>query len=212
MTDSPLPTTVRVAEWPTPQGFADGMSGRGRLVVTAGIIGWNPATGLFETDVMLARHRDAELMGVTLRHFDMHLIRGAGAADRRKDRGGSHAYRAAVQCLREGRSVAMTADVPGGEARVSVFDRGFLYGDSVYETLRSYEGRCFRLDSHLSRLQRSADLLGMRMPVPLEQLSAEVDATVAAANAPECAVRIVITRGEGPMGIDPRSFQTSAAV
>lgn len=71
----------------------------------------------FETDVMLARHRDAELMGVTLRHFDMHLIRGAGAADRGKDRGGSHAYRAAVQCLREGRSVAMTADVPGGEAR-----------------------------------------------------------------------------------------------
>jgi 3-deoxy-D-manno-octulosonic-acid transferase len=71
----------------------------------------------FETDVMLARHRDAELMGVTLRHFGMHLIRGAGAASRNKDRGGSHAYMAAVQCLREGRSVAMTADVPGGDAR-----------------------------------------------------------------------------------------------
>ncbi len=71
----------------------------------------------FEADVMLARHRDAELMGVTLRHFGIHLIRGAGAASRGKDRGGSHAYRAAVQTLREGRSVAMTADVPGGEAR-----------------------------------------------------------------------------------------------
>ena len=47
----------------------------------------------------------------------MQLIRGAGAASRGKDRGGSHAYRAAVQCLREGRTVAMTADVPGGEAR-----------------------------------------------------------------------------------------------
>jgi 3-deoxy-D-manno-octulosonic-acid transferase len=71
----------------------------------------------FEADVMLARHRDAELMGATLREFDIRLIRGAGAASRGKDRGGSHAYMAAVQCLREGRSVAMTADVPGGEAR-----------------------------------------------------------------------------------------------
>jgi 3-deoxy-D-manno-octulosonic-acid transferase len=72
----------------------------------------------FETDVMLARHGDAEILGSTLRNFGMHLIRGAGSAGRRrKDRGGTHAYRAAVQTLREGRSLAMTADVPGGEAR-----------------------------------------------------------------------------------------------
>ena len=71
----------------------------------------------FEADVMLARHRDAELMGAVLRHFDIKLIRGAGAAARGKDRGGTHAYRAAVQTLREGRTVAMTADVPGGDAR-----------------------------------------------------------------------------------------------
>ena len=51
----------------------------------------------FEADVMLARHRDAELMGAVLRHFDMQLIRGAGAASRGKDRGGAHAYMAAVQ-------------------------------------------------------------------------------------------------------------------
>ncbi len=68
-------------------------------------------------DIMVARHADAELLGVALRHFDMQLIRGAGAAGRAKDRGGSHAYRAAVQALREGRTVAMTADVPGGKAR-----------------------------------------------------------------------------------------------
>ena len=71
----------------------------------------------FEADVMLARHSDAELMGAVLRHFDIKLIRGAGAGSRGKDRGGSHAYRAAVQTLREGRTIAMTADVPGGEAR-----------------------------------------------------------------------------------------------
>ena len=68
-------------------------------------------------DVMLARHGDAELMGAVLREFGMQLIRGAGAGGRRKDRGGVHAFRAAVQSLREGRSVGMTADVPGGEAR-----------------------------------------------------------------------------------------------
>ncbi len=68
-------------------------------------------------DVMLARHGDAEFLGVALEDFGMQLIRGAGAAGRKKDRGGSHAYRAAIQALREGRAVAMTADVPGGEAR-----------------------------------------------------------------------------------------------
>jgi 3-deoxy-D-manno-octulosonic-acid transferase len=72
----------------------------------------------YEVDIMLARHRDAELMGAVLRNFGMRLIRGAGAGGRRKDRGGVHAFRAAVQALREGRSVGMTADVPGsGEAR-----------------------------------------------------------------------------------------------
>jgi 3-deoxy-D-manno-octulosonic-acid transferase len=71
----------------------------------------------FEADIMLARHRDAEVLGAMLRQFDLRLIRGAGAGARTKDRGGAHAYRAAVQTLREGRSVAMTADVPGSEAR-----------------------------------------------------------------------------------------------
>jgi 3-deoxy-D-manno-octulosonic-acid transferase len=68
-------------------------------------------------DIMLARHRDAEVLGEALRHFDMQLIRGAGAASRAKDRGGAHAYLSAVQALRDGRTVAMTADVPGAQAR-----------------------------------------------------------------------------------------------
>ena len=71
----------------------------------------------YPIDIMLARHRDAGVLGEALKRFDMQLIRGAGAAGRGKDRGGSHAYMAAVQALREGRGVAMTADVPGGQAR-----------------------------------------------------------------------------------------------
>ncbi|HJZ33235.1 MAG TPA: glycosyltransferase N-terminal domain-containing protein [Hyphomicrobiaceae bacterium] len=68
-------------------------------------------------DIMLARHRDAEVLAETLRHFDMQLIRGAGAGSRTRDRGGAHAFLAAVQALRDGRTVAMTADVPGARAR-----------------------------------------------------------------------------------------------
>lgn len=69
------------------------------------------------TDIMLARHSDAEFLGEALKRFDMQLIRGAGAAGRNKDRGGSHAYRSAIQALRDGRAVGMTADVPGAQAR-----------------------------------------------------------------------------------------------
>jgi 3-deoxy-D-manno-octulosonic-acid transferase len=69
------------------------------------------------TDAMVARHADAEFLGVALRRFDMDLIRGAGAAGREKDHGGSHAFRAAIQALRDGHGVAMTADIPGAQAR-----------------------------------------------------------------------------------------------
>lgn len=95
--------------------------------------------------------------------------------------------------------------VPAAAAVVSVFDRGFLYGDSVYETVHSFGGRCFRLSSHLVRLHRSAELLGIAVPIADDALADEIANTVAAAGADECAVRVVITRGEGPIGIDPRT-------
>ncbi len=69
------------------------------------------------TEVMVARHRDAEILGVALRQFDMALIRGAGAGKRQGDRGGMNAFRAAVHALADGASVGMTADVPPGPAR-----------------------------------------------------------------------------------------------
>ena len=69
------------------------------------------------TQVMVARHADAEILGAALRHFDMDLIRGAGAGRRKGDRGGMNAFRAAVRALEDGASVGMTADVPPGPAR-----------------------------------------------------------------------------------------------
>ena len=93
--------------------------------------------------------------------------------------------------------------VEGDEARVSVFDRGFLYGDSVFEVFRTYGGVPFAQKEHLERLKRSADRLMIPMPVSLETLSSEVCETLAAAGAGEWYVRVVITRGTGPLTYDP---------
>src|SRR5882724_4961367 len=89
------------------------------------------------------------------------------------------------------------------EAKVSVYDRGFLYGDSVFETIRTYGGKPFALAEHLARLARSAERVFIPMPVSLETFAAEVlRATSLAAN-PESYIRVMLTRGTGPMGLDP---------
>jgi len=93
--------------------------------------------------------------------------------------------------------------VDSGEARVSVFDRGFLYGDSVFEVFRTYGGVPFARREHLERLERSADRLMIPMPVSIETLSSEVCATLDAAGEGEWYVRVVITRGTGPLTYDP---------
>jgi branched-chain amino acid aminotransferase len=92
---------------------------------------------------------------------------------------------------------------PPGEPVVSVFDRGFLYGDSVFETLRTYDGVAFALDEHLSRLERSAERVFIRMPLTRAELAAEVRDAIAVAGNAESYVRLMITRGEGPLGLDP---------
>jgi len=91
----------------------------------------------------------------------------------------------------------------GASARISVLDRGFLYGDSVYEVVRTYRGRAFLLDEHLARLERSAGLLGIPLPLAREAQAAEVERAVEAAKNAESYVRVIITRGNGPIGLDP---------
>ncbi len=90
------------------------------------------------------------------------------------------------------------------QAVVSVFDRGFLYGDSVFETLRTYAARPFALDRHMARLATSAARVFIDLPVSVEQLAREVeDAVVGAGNA-ESYVRLTLTRGVGEtLGLDP---------
>ena len=93
--------------------------------------------------------------------------------------------------------------VDGADARVSVFDRGFLYGDSVFEVFRTYGGVPFAEREHLERLARSAERLMIPMPVSIETLSSEVHATLDAAGDGQWYVRVVITRGSGPLTYDP---------
>jgi branched-chain amino acid aminotransferase len=94
--------------------------------------------------------------------------------------------------------------VPPEAACVSVFDRGFLYGDSVFESLRSYGGRLFALNAHLTRLQRSAERVFIPLPVGLDVLGREILHAVAVQASPESYVRLMLTRGIGrALGLDP---------
>jgi branched-chain amino acid aminotransferase len=87
------------------------------------------------------------------------------------------------------------------EARISVFDRGFLYGDSVYEVLRTSGGRPVDLEDHLVRLARSAAAIALPPP-PAATLREAVAGTLADAANPESYVRIIVTRGAGEIGLD----------
>jgi branched-chain amino acid aminotransferase len=93
--------------------------------------------------------------------------------------------------------------LPPARARISVFDRGFLYGDSIYEVLRTYGGEPFELEAHLRRLRRSAALIGLRLPLSMARLRARLAAALRAAGNRESYVRLIVTRGEGPIGLDP---------
>lgn len=100
----------------------------------------------------------------------------------------------------------------GNEARVSVFDRGFLYGDSVFETIRTYGGVPFALREHLDRLVRSADLVFIPLPCSREQLESEIATAVASARNPESYIRVMLTRGQGELGLDPALAQVPLRV
>ena len=89
------------------------------------------------------------------------------------------------------------------DAKVSVYDRGFLYGDSVFETVRTYGGEPFALREHLERLARSAERVAIPLPVSLETLDADVRAAIRAAKNPESYARLMLSRGAGPLGLDP---------
>ena len=93
--------------------------------------------------------------------------------------------------------------VPEKKALVSVFDHGFLYGDGIYETLRAYKGTVFMLDEHIERLFRSAFMIGLVLPKGHDEIKEAVYQTIKANKHKEAYVRITVSRGPGPLGLDP---------
>jgi branched-chain amino acid aminotransferase len=94
---------------------------------------------------------------------------------------------------------------------VPVLDRGFLYGDSVYEVTRTSGGRCVDLDRHLDRLERSAAAI-LLPPTPRAHLVAAIHDTLAAATNPESYVRVIVTRGAGEINLDPAAADQTRVV
>jgi branched-chain amino acid aminotransferase len=95
------------------------------------------------------------------------------------------------------------AVVDGNEARVSVLDHGLLYGDGLFEGMRVYGRRVFRLESHLQRFETGAKALALELPGGTAAVREIVLETARAFGADEAYVRLIATRGEGPLGIDP---------
>lgn len=102
--------------------------------------------------------------------------------------------------------------VPEAEAKLSVFDRGFLFGDSAFETLRTYHGQPFELDAHLARLARSMDALAFSTVPPLAALREDVLCGLDKTAHGESWIRVYVTRGEGPAGLDPTEARSPVRV
>ena len=102
------------------------------------------------------------------------------------------------------------------DAVVSVFDHGFLYGDGVYETIRSYGNRIFMRDQHLARLRRSADAIGLTIPIPEKDwpglLHEAMERNGVGNDGIDAYLRITISRGGGEIGLDPALCLTPTVV
>ena len=102
--------------------------------------------------------------------------------------------------------------LPKAEAKVSVFDHGLLYGDGVFEGIRSYNSRVFKLDEHLERLYDSAKSIMLQIPIPIETMKETVLETLRRNHLREAYIRLVVTRGVGDLGLDPDKCPTPSII
>lgn len=94
--------------------------------------------------------------------------------------------------------------VPKNEARTSIYDHGFLYGDGVFEGIRAYNGRVFRLDEHIDRLYDSAKAIDLAIPLSKEGMKKAIIETLKKNNLKDAYIRPIVSRGDGDLGLDPR--------
>ena len=102
--------------------------------------------------------------------------------------------------------------LPKAEAKVSVFDRGYLYGDGVFEGIRGYNGRIFRLDQHLERLYRGAKAIQLDLALTPEELKDAIIETVRRNGLTDCYIRVVVSRGQGDLGLNPLNCHTPPTI
>jgi len=98
--------------------------------------------------------------------------------------------------------------VPEEEAVISVFDHGLLYGDGVFEGIRAYHNRVFRLSEHLQRLYQSAKSILLEIPLSIEEMQEVVLETLRRNNLRDAYIRLVVTRGKGDLGLDPQNARS----
>ncbi|MDI6785420.1 MAG: branched-chain-amino-acid transaminase [bacterium] len=95
--------------------------------------------------------------------------------------------------------------VPAEDAKISIFDHGLLYGDGIFEGIRSYNGRVFKLNEHLKRLYDSAKAITLTIPLSIEELREAVLLTLRSNKLRDAYIRLVVTRGKGDLGLDPKN-------
>jgi branched-chain amino acid aminotransferase len=93
--------------------------------------------------------------------------------------------------------------LPKSEAKISVFDHGFLYGDGVFEGIRAYHGKVFRLDQHIARLYDSAKAIGLSIPATPQEISEIVVESCRRNGIANGYIRLVVSRGVGDLGLNP---------
>jgi branched-chain amino acid aminotransferase len=102
--------------------------------------------------------------------------------------------------------------VPKAEAKVSVYDHGFLYGDGVFEGIRAYNGRVFKLKEHVDRLYDSAKAIAMDIPFTKEEMTEIILETLRKNNLVDAYIRPIVSRGIGDLGLDPRKCEKPTVV
>lgn len=98
------------------------------------------------------------------------------------------------------------------DAKVSVFDHGVLYGDGIFEGIRAYNGRVFRLNDHLKRLEESANAILLKLPMPIKEIEQAILETIRANKLKDAYIRLVVTRGVGDLGLDMRKCKFGATL
>jgi len=101
---------------------------------------------------------------------------------------------------------------PKSEAKISVYDHGLLYGDGIYEGIRAYNGVVFKLKEHIDRLYRSAHAIMLNIPLTKQEVMNAVIDTLRQNQMRDAYIRLVVTRGKGDLGLDPRKCPKASII